>query len=377
MEGKTMKNTLQMSGTGVAISVIIPCYNVEKYIDRCLDSLLAQTFPLDATEIICVDDKSTDDTLLHLRRYEEKYSGLIRVIEQSENGRQGRARNAALGEARGKWIAFVDSDDWVEPDYLERMYTCIGSGDKDFDVIQCGYDRDFSEKLKLFDREAAGNGGSPDGTGAGDSAGGSRVVRIITAETTNDHKRFVREQVLTYAVYSKLIRREFLMSNRIFFPEGLAYEDIYWGGLMNICAEAVCLIEDKLYHYFVNREATLLSAGAGYHTDMLTVQEQLWNEYIRRGLMETYGDEIRLEFVYSCALAFWKIIALRFEEPPYDLYQLLCTYTQTHIPDIWENSYVKQGALPEMYTLMLQSLFNPLGREQFAEFAKNIKTIGI
>ena len=93
--------------------------------------------------------------------------------------------------------------------------------------------------------------------------------------------------------------------------------------------------------------------------------------------METDGDEIRLEFVYSCALAFWKIIALRFEEPPYDLYQLLCTYTQTHIPDIWENSYVKQGALPEMYTLMLQSLFNPLGREQFAEFAKNIKTIGI
>ncbi len=374
-----MDKSLRMPGAGVAVSVIIPCYNVERYINRCLDSVLAQTFPSGSMEIICVDDKSTDDTLRHLRIYEEKYPGLIRVIAQDENGRQGRARNVALGEAKGEWIAYVDSDDWVEPDFLERMYACIGSGDKLFDVIQCGYDRDFSEELKLFERTAAKNGDSPDGTGAGcvESAGGGPGVHIVTAESTGDHKRFVREQVLTYAVYSKLIRRDFLISNSIFFPEGLAYEDIYWGGLMNICACCVCLTEDKLYHYFVNRESTLLSAGAGYHTDMLTVQEQLWNEYISRGLMETYGDEIKLEFVYSCALAFWKIIALRFEEPPYNLYQLLCTYTQTHIPDIWENSYVKQGVLPEMYTLMLQSLFNPLGREQFAGFAKNIKTIGI
>lgn len=342
------------------ISVIIPCYNVERYIGRCLDSLLAQTIGTDAFEIICVDDKSTDDTLRILRGYESRYPEVIRVIEQPENGRQGRARNVGLSEARCGWIAYVDSDDWVEPDYLEHMYAYVGTGAKEYDVIQCGYDRDFSQNLKYFERDDK-----------------ETHPRVISADTTAQHKEFVRNQSLTYAVYSKLIRRDFLVSNSIFFPDGLAYEDIYWGGLINIYASYVCITDDKLYHYFVNREATLLTAGAGYHTDMLTVQEQLWNEYIRRGLMDEYADEIELEFVYSCALAFWKIIALRFEEPPYNLYQMLCTYTRTHIPDIWNNPYVAQGVLPEMYTLMLQSLFNPLGREQFIEFAGNIRKIGI
>ena len=352
------------------VSVIIPCYNVEKYIDRCLDSLLAQTAGTGSMEIICLDDRSTDDTLVRLHDYEARYPGLVRVIELSENGRQGRARNIGLNEARCEWIAFVDSDDWVEPDYLEKMMAHTGQTDREFDVIECGYERDMSRELTYFAKDSSGeNGETPESA--------ESVTHVITADTVDEHRLFVRNRSLTYAVYSKLIRREFLVSNRIFFPEGVAYEDIYWGGLINMYASHVCIIGDKLYHYFVNPDSTLLKAGAGYHTDMLTVQEQLWNEYIRRGLMDIYADEIELEFIYSCALAFWKIIALRFEEPPYNLYLLLCTFVQTHIPAIGTNPYVEQGVLPEMYALMLESLFNPLGREQFLAFAANIKKIGI
>ncbi len=361
------------------VSVIIPCYNVEKYIDRCLDSLLAQTIGTEAMEIICLDDRSTDDTLIRLHEYESRYPELIRVIELPENGRQGRARNTGLNEARYEWIAYVDSDDWVEPDYLEKMMANIDHTGREFDVIECGYERDMSLGLTYFAKTAKGPGGNTGilSESAGKTDRPDVGKRIITADTVEEHRTFVRNRSLTYAVYSKLIKRDFLISNQIFFPEGLAYEDIYWGGLINMYASYVCIIEDKLYHYFVNPDSTLLKAGAGYHTDMLTVQEQLWNEYIRRGFMDTYSDEIELEFIYSCALAFWKIIALRFEEPPYNLYLLLCTYVQTHIPGIWSNPYVEQGVLPEMYTLMLESLFNPLGREQFLMFAENIKKIGI
>ncbi len=345
------------------ISVIIPCYNVEQYIDRCLDSLVAQTIGLDSLEIICLDDRSSDGTRGRLKAREASMPGILRVIELPENGRQGRARNIGLNEARGEWVAFIDSDDWVEPDYLERLIGCAEASGIDPEIVTCGYDRDFSDELNLFDRT--------------DEDGSVGNVTKILVGSFEERRAFVRERKLDYAVYSKLIRRDFLLNNNISFPEGLAYEDIYWGGLINMYASRVCGISDKLYHYYVNRNSTLLSAGAGYHYDMLTVQEQLWSEYIRRGLMDDLHDEIELEFVYSCALAFWKIIALRFEEPPYNMYLLLCTFTQTHISDIWDNPYVKQGALPEMYTLMLQSLFSPLDKGQFLKFADNIKTIGI
>ncbi len=346
------------------ISVIIPCYNVGDYIERCLKSLLAQTVGTDKMEIICVDDLSTDGTLSILERYRDEYPDLIRVIHLSENGRQGRARNIALNEATGTWIAYVDSDDWVEPDYLKHMYDISTRTEEDVQIVTCGYDRDDGRAGLSFAER-----------GISDDNGWE--YKHIRVDSVSDRISFVRNRVLDYAVYSKLIRRSFLIENEITFPEGLAYEDIYWGGLLNMYASDVCLTDRKLYHYFINPNATILSAGGGYHYDMLTVQEQLWNEYIRRGLIDDYREEIELEFVYSCALAFWKIIALRFETPPYSMYQLLCVFTQTHIPFIWENRYIKEGALNEFYTLILQSLFSPLTKEEFGVFARQIKEIGI
>ena len=192
-----------------------------------------------------------------------------------------------------------------------------------------------------------------------------------------ERRQFVRNRILDYAVYSKLIRRSFLLGNEIFFPEGLAYEDIYWGGLLNMYAGTACITDAALYHYFVNRNATILTSGANYHYDMLTVQEQLLSEYRRRGLMSEFHDEIELEFIYSCALAFWKIMALRFDEPPYSMYLLLCTYVQTHFPDVKENPYVRGGALSEYYALILGSLLEPLTKSEFTGFAVNVKKIGL
>ncbi|MCR4674481.1 MAG: glycosyltransferase, partial [Lachnospiraceae bacterium] len=111
------------------ISVIIPCYNVEKWIDRCLESVICQTIGLDKMEILCIDDCSSDSTLLKLKAWEERYPEHFIIIESSENGRQGTARNIGLSYATGEWISFIDSDDWVEKDYLEQMLT-IGQQDE-------------------------------------------------------------------------------------------------------------------------------------------------------------------------------------------------------------------------------------------------------
>ncbi len=104
------------------ISVIIPCYNVVSYIDRCLSSVMEQSIGLENVEVICVDDASVDNTVEKLLVWEQTYPDSIIVVKSGKNGRQGTARNIGLTYASGDWVAFIDSDDWIEPDYLERLY---------------------------------------------------------------------------------------------------------------------------------------------------------------------------------------------------------------------------------------------------------------
>ncbi|HCR44446.1 MAG TPA: glycosyl transferase family 2, partial [Ruminococcaceae bacterium] len=114
------------------ISVIIPVYNVEKYVGKCLSSLVEQTYR--DFEVIAVNDGSTDNSLDILRHFEARY-GFIKVINQENRG-MSQSRNRALKEARGKYIALVDSDDYVAPTYLEELYSACAENDAD---ISCCY----------------------------------------------------------------------------------------------------------------------------------------------------------------------------------------------------------------------------------------------
>lgn len=126
------------------ISVIVPCYNVEKYIDRCLDSLVSQTVGQDKLEIILVNDASTDNTLSLLEKWESRYPDNIMVVTYDTNIRQGGARNVGLSYAQGEYIGFVDSDDWIEP----RMYELLLKGieESGCDISRCKYLRDNGKK---------------------------------------------------------------------------------------------------------------------------------------------------------------------------------------------------------------------------------------
>ena len=99
------------------LSVVIPVYNVEKYLQECVDSVLNQT--LKEFELIAVDDGSTDHSGAILDEYQEKDSRI--TVIHKENGGLSSARNAGLDIAKGEWIAFVDSDDWVSPETYEEM----------------------------------------------------------------------------------------------------------------------------------------------------------------------------------------------------------------------------------------------------------------
>lgn len=340
------------------ISVIIPCYNAEKPIDRLFASIEAQTFGMDNLEIICLDDKSTDDTLNTLKKWESRYSENVCIVALSDNGRQGRARNIGLEYASCEWVAFLDADDWIERDYFELLYSKASS--EKYDVVACDMGRDTSEELSYFtDRSSKFKEGE------------------IKADSVAARKEFFHTQALKYTACCRLIRKDLLIKNSIYFTEGVTYEDTFWGPLFNLYATCAYIIPLKLYHYYVNNSSTVLAKESDHHLDLLTNQELLWQEYIDRGFMETMPEELEFEYVYSCALAFWKVIVYRYQEPSYSKYRLLCANIRSHIPRIESNKYVRQGELSEFYLLMLKSLLTPLSREQFKAFAGQIKTIGL
>ena len=103
----------------IKLSIIVPCYKVEKYLPRCLDSLVNQT--LKDIEIICINDGSPDNCINILKNYKEKYGNKIVIIDKENEG-VWRGRKDGVKKAKGEFIGFVDSDDYVSLDYAEKLY---------------------------------------------------------------------------------------------------------------------------------------------------------------------------------------------------------------------------------------------------------------
>lgn len=132
----------------VAASIIVPCYNVEKYLPRCLDSLVDQT--LENIEIICINDGSPDCCIDILNDYHARYPEKIIVIDKENEG-VWRGRFDAIAIARGEYIGFVDSDDYVEPNFAEKLY--VTATKENADISVCGFHRIDVDTGKVLNTE--------------------------------------------------------------------------------------------------------------------------------------------------------------------------------------------------------------------------------
>lgn len=340
------------------ISIIIPCYNVSSYIDRCLTSVTMQTIGMDAMEIICIDDASTDDTWQKLQQWEQQYPKQFITVHCDTNARQGTARNIGLSYSSCEWICFIDSDDWVEPDYLEKLYSIAQM--TNCDIVTSPLVRDSSSTLSFFENRSTG-----------------KEHRYMVIDTSEKRKLFIILRSMEYSACGKLIRKSLLTDYQIFFPENLTYEDTYWGSLIHLYTKTVYFLEYKLYHYFVNPHSTVLQTNSEHHLDLLTIQLKLWNEWGRRGFLESFKEELEYDFLYSCYLRFLKIIVFRYQKPPFSLFLLLKNLISDRIPDYSQNYYIRQIEQPEFYQILFQAITLPLNKESFREFTAYIKTIGM
>lgn len=211
------------------ISIIVPIYKVEDYLRRCVDSLLAQTYH--DFELILVDDGSPDNC----GKFCDEYMALdsrIRVIHK-ENGGLSDARNAGLEIAQGKFIAFVDSDDWVSPYYLERMLT--GLQQTNADICECNILRT--------------DGNTPDDE-VNDRS------EIITFSAHDAMLELIQDNTFHQYVWNKLYRREVI--GDILFPKGKTNEDEFWTYQVFGNAKKVAKISCVLYSYF-QRSGSIMS----------------------------------------------------------------------------------------------------------------------
>lgn len=224
-----------------AISVIVPIYNVEKYLNRCVDSILNQTFT--DFELILVDDGSTDRSGYICDEYEKK-DKRVRVIHK-KNGGVSSARNTALGIISGEYVTFCDSDDYVKSDWLETMY--YYSIKKGLDCVSIGFTEvNDSEILseRIFD------------------------CFCFSFDNYTERINFIKEYVLlvriVWAIYTKLFKADIILKNNINFCETCENfaEDMAFVLEFLMCSESIGSIEYCGYYYY-QRDNSMMHNSVG------------------------------------------------------------------------------------------------------------------
>ena len=325
------------------ISIIIPCYNVEKYIDRCFDSLKNQTIGIDNMELIFVNDASTDNTLDKLTEYEQSYPESIIVINFDQNMRQGTDRNVALNYASAPYIGYVDSDDWVELDMFEKMVAAIEKYDCDF--VECQWDYARSEN----NRQPTKSFGKPG---------------YMDLTDPNIRKDFVASKVALVSLWDKVFKKSFIVDNDIFCPEQIVNEDIFFVYLAFVYAKSYYYLEDVLYHYYVNDSGTMRQKKADYQFTKMTVTLGFLTTCIERGLIEGRKYEIEwmfLERYYVYML--WEAFE-EFPERAYATYLEMKETIYEMVPDYKTNPYRSYPG-NEFDNVMLKLLDHDMNEEEF------------
>lgn len=252
------------------VSVIIPVYNVEKLLPQCLDSVLNQT--LKEIEVICVNDGSPDNSQSILEAYARSDSRI--TILKKENGGLSSARNYGMQRAKGEYIGFVDSDDFVERDMFQKLYERGVETESDIVVGNlCLYDhktKEISEyrdlQLYLFLKN-----------------------KVFRAE---DYPEFIRN----IAAWDRIYRRSFLESSKVLFPEGRVYEDAPFTMQTVMLADRISVIPDILYYYRKNEGNSITDREAKnerYKKDFLEVNRQIRDFFATIPI----SDEIRKEYL--------------------------------------------------------------------------------
>lgn len=218
----------------IKISIIVPCYKAEKYLPRCLDSLLNQT--LDGVEVIAVNDGSPDNCIGILHEYQRRYGSTLVVIDKQNEG-VWKGRRVGVAAARGSYIGFVDADDYVEPNFCEVLYeTAIQS---EADITVCGFWREDEATQHVLSEELA-----EPRNGFNAQLEPARLLELNTAP------------------WNKLFRAPLLKNLSDLRQPPPIFEDVMMHLLAFPCTKRVAFTGNALVHYLIHENSLMTSINA-------------------------------------------------------------------------------------------------------------------
>ena len=252
------------------VSVIIPVYNTEKYLERCLDSLILQT--LRDIEIICVNDGSTDGSLEILTDYSEKDDRII-IINQVNSG-MSVARNVGIDNAKGEYIGFVDSDDFVEYGFYEKLYN--SAKEEGADIACASIVRENEQKKKV-------------------------LIEYNSKIVCEDVKSKFENAKLPSCcfVWNKIYRRESLLNSGVKFPIGMIYEDMVFTPNVLIEMDKMVTVPDVFYHYWKSRKSAIKIDTDKSRANKLEAKKYLLEVCRKNNICLTAKDSLERKTDYS------------------------------------------------------------------------------
>ena len=320
------------------LSVIVPVYNMasDDRLSWCMNSLLRQT--LEHYEIIAVDDCSTDHSLEFLKKLEAQHPEKLRVVESDRNRHQGGAKNLGIAKARGEWIAFIDADDWVVPDYFERLLKkaeetgadCVGT---DYCIV--------TEHTMTPGAVIANS--KKDQTGILDDA--RRRSLILDSGS----------------LCVKIYRREIIVDCPSRFPEDIFYEDNALANTWIMRMRHFEYVPGPLYYYYQHDDSTVHTVTRRRLEDRLTAGRIMISEAERYGFLEKFRPEIE----YSFTVLFYKntlFSALREmkEKGVYSFVTEISREMKRTFPDFQKNRYYQENTDAEEKKLIGIQMKSPL-----------------
>lgn len=236
------------------VSVVVPVYNVELYLARCLDSLIAQT--LQEIEIVCVNDGSTDGSIRILNAYAD-HDPRVRVISQINRG-AGGARNVGVDAARGEYILFVDADDWIETSCCESLYLAVACHQAD---MACGsilktYPTRKPKWVERYEEENI----------------------YASAQTRFDAVHCPP----SFQITGKLIRRKALLDLDVRFEEQVPFEDVEYFARVLVGVDWLVTVPDAVYHYVVRKGSQQRSVDSEERQNQFYAVHKRFVEYVDR-----------------------------------------------------------------------------------------------
>ena len=224
------------------VSIIVPVYNVEQWLPRCVDSLIAQTYK--NLEIILVDDGSADNSGKICDEYAEKDDRI--VVIHKDNGGLSSARNAGLEVAKGNYISFVDSDDWVSLLFIENLYVALK--ENNCEISECNYVK----------------------TSGIDCQNDEFQPGIVVASSEVAVNSVIDDGVFSVIVCNKLYKKSLIT---VSFEEGRLHEDTFWAHQIVANCKQIVKINDCLYYYYQRENSIMGSSYSEKRLDAIVSAE--------------------------------------------------------------------------------------------------------